>query len=108
MTSKLFIALTVTGLAFSACKSKQKTTTTDTKDIVNEPAITLDTIDVLANEKVEKEVYRASNPRLTDILHTRLDVNFDWANSRLNGKATLKLRPHFYPARMLYLNARGM
>ncbi|MCE3228376.1 MAG: aminopeptidase 1-like, partial [Bacteroidetes bacterium] len=108
MTSRLFIALAVTGLALSACKSKQKTTVTENKDIIHEPAITLDTIDVLANPKVEKEVYRASNPRLTDIIHTRLDVSFDWKNSRMNGKATLRLKPHFYPGNMLYLNARGM
>jgi aminopeptidase N len=108
MTSKLFIALTCAGLAFTTCKTKQKTTVTDTKDFINEPAITLDTIDVVANPKVEKEDYKASNPILTDIIHTRLDVSFDWTNSRMNGKATLKLKPHFYPSNMLYLNARGM
>lgn len=91
-----------------ACHSKQKTTVAKTNSIIDEPAITLDTISVIANEPPKKDVYRESNPKLVDIIHTRLDVNFDWTKSRMNGKAELNLKQHFYASDMLYLNARGM
>ncbi len=59
------------------------------------------------NTPPKKEAYRASNPIVADIIHTKLEVNFDWTFSRLNGKATLDMKPHFYATRMCYLNARG-
>ena len=83
-------------------------TTKKAQSIANEPAIQLDTIKVVANETPKKQTYQASNPIGFDIIHTRLDVNFDWTFSRLNGKATLQLKPHFYPTNILYLDARGM
>lgn len=59
------------------------------------------------NTPPKKEIYRASNPIVCDLIHTKLEVNFDWTYSRLNGKATLDMKPHFYATRMCYLNARG-
>ena len=43
-----------------------------------------------------------------DLIHTRLDVSFDWLNRQLLGSAEITLKPHFYPQEMLYLDARGM
>ena len=60
------------------------------------------------NTPPKKENYRASNPIVCDLIHTKLEVSFDWANAYLIGKATINLKPHFYPTRMCYLNARGM
>ena len=59
------------------------------------------------NTPPKREIYRASNPMVCDLIHTKLEVNFDWTFSRLNGKATINMKPHFYPTRMCYLNARG-
>jgi aminopeptidase N len=59
------------------------------------------------NTPPKKEIYRGSNPIVCDLIHTKLEVNFDWTFSRLNGKATINMKPHFYPTRMCYLNARG-
>jgi aminopeptidase N len=56
----------------------------------------------------QKHPYRESNPLLNDLIHTKLEVSFDWANARLNGKASLILKPYFYPTNVCYLNARGM
>ena len=89
----------------SACHSTKKTATTV---VDNEPAILLDTLTILANEVPKKEEYRASNPQINDIIHTKLEVNFDWTNSRMNGKAEIHAKRYFYPGNMLYLNARGM
>ncbi len=62
------------------------------------------------NEKIlpVPELYRASNPIVNDLMHTKLDVRFDWEKKYLYGKATLTLQPHFYPTQSLVLNARGM
>ncbi len=106
MTSRILFSATVALVLISACHTTKKTTATTA--VTDEPAIMLDTISVIANEPPKKEIYRASNPRSTDIIHTRLDVNFDWTNSRMNGKALIKARPYFYSTNMLYLNARGM
>ena len=56
----------------------------------------------------KRAVYRASNPRSNDIIHTRLEVSFDWSKSQLNGKAELLVKPYFYPTSTLHLNAKGM
>ena len=63
---------------------------------------------VLANDPVKKEIYRGSAPILNDIIHTELQVTFDWKNCKLYGKASIQLKPHFYSTDKLYLNARGM
>ncbi|MFN6038782.1 MAG: M1 family metallopeptidase, partial [Bacteroidota bacterium] len=59
-------------------------------------------------EKPKSKLYRASNTRSNDILHTKLEVKFDWQNSWLFGKATIDLKPYFYPTSTLFLDARGM
>ncbi len=59
-------------------------------------------------EEVVQKNYQGSSTRLFDLLHTRLEVSFDWENSWLMGKATLDLQPYFYPANTLFLHARGM
>lgn len=51
--------------------------------------------------------YRASYTRHHDLIHTKLEVSFDWAQQRLNGKATLTLKPYFYPTSNLVLDAKG-
>ena len=94
----------ITGIIAISCKSKQVSPVSST----DEPAIQLDTVKVLANSSPEKKVYQASNTRMNDLLHTKLEVSFDWQKSYLFGKATLKIKPYFYPTSMLYLNARGM
>lgn len=92
-------------LAF-ACHNTKKSTKKES--IANEPAIQLDTISVTANETPKQQIYRASNPISFDLINTRLDVSFDWTHCYLIGKATIELKPHFYPSNMLYLDARGM
>lgn len=57
---------------------------------------------------VERPVYQASYTKKFDLIHTKLDVKFNWEKSQLYGKATLKLRPYFYATNTLQLNARGM
>ncbi len=55
-----------------------------------------------------KQIYRASAPRINDLVHTRLQVKFDYEKSYMHGKAWITLRPHFYPTDSLLLDAKGM
>ncbi len=102
----LLFATTI--LCVVACATKKKTTQQTSASVNDEPAIQLDTIKVVAEPKPEKVIYQAAKTKSTDIIHTKLWVNFDWENSRMNGKAEITAKPYFYPSDMLYLNARGM
>lgn len=53
-------------------------------------------------------VYQASTTILTDLIHTKLEVSFDWDKAQLIGKETLTAKPHFYPSNALLLDAKGM
>src|SRR3954469_20900817 len=55
-----------------------------------------------------KTQYRESAPRINDLVHTKLDVKFDYSKSYMNGKAWITLVPHFYPTDSLTLDAKGM
>jgi len=52
--------------------------------------------------------YRASRTVLTDLVHTKLEVSFDWAKAQMNGVATITAKPHFYTSGQLILDAKGM
>lgn len=55
-----------------------------------------------------KKIYRETAPRINDLVHTKLDVQFDYAKSYLYGKAWITLTPHFYDTDSLSLDAKGM
>mgnify|MGYP001791526429 FL=1 len=63
--------------------------------------------DSLKSENWEK-IYRASATKINDLIHTKLDVSFDYSKSRMYGKAWITLHPHFYATDSLNLNAKGM
>ena len=53
-------------------------------------------------------IYRASPTKINNVIHTKLDVRFDYAKRQLIGKAWITLKPHFYPTDSLTLDAKGM
>ncbi len=55
-----------------------------------------------------KKILRESNPRINNLVHTKLDVKFDYDKSYLYGKAWITLKPHFYQTDSLLLDAKGM
>jgi aminopeptidase N len=55
-----------------------------------------------------KEPYRETASRINDLVHTKLDVKFDFNKSYLYGKAWITLKPHFYSSDSLTLDAKGM
>ncbi|MDQ7949185.1 MAG: M1 family aminopeptidase [Pedobacter sp.] len=52
--------------------------------------------------------YRFTATKLNDLVHTKLDVRFDYAKRYLYGKAWITLKPHFYSTDSLTLDAKGM
>lgn len=56
----------------------------------------------------EQGVYHASRTKKFELIHTRLDISFDWHNSLMHGTATLSCSPKFYAQNQLVLDAKGM
>jgi aminopeptidase N len=59
-------------------------------------------------EDPKMKIYRATQPRINDLVHTKLDVRFDYKKRYLYGKEWVTLKPHFYPTDTLRLDAKGM
>jgi aminopeptidase N len=60
-----------------------------------------------AAKSIDSTVYRPSRTRLQDLIHTKLEIRFDLSKAELMGKATLTLKPYFYPTDQLELDAKG-
>jgi aminopeptidase N len=54
------------------------------------------------------KIYRATPVKINDLVHTKLDVRFDYKKCYLYGKEWVTLKPHFYPTDSLRLDAKGM
>ena len=55
-----------------------------------------------------RKVLRESYPKTNELVHTKLDVRFDYDKSYLYGKEWLTLKPHFYATDSVLLDAKGM
>ena len=64
-------------------------------------------ISAQTNDTWKKE-YRGFATKENDLIHTKIDVRFDYENSHLLGKVWLTLKPHFYTTDSLWLDAKGM
>lgn len=53
-------------------------------------------------------VYRVTATKVNDLVHTKLDVSFDYAKRYMYGKEWVTLKPHFYATDSLTLDAQGM
>lgn len=53
-------------------------------------------------------VYQVTPLKVNDLIHTKLDVSFDYGKRYLYGKGWLTLKPHFYDTDSLRLDAKGM
>jgi len=106
-------------LALSACKSSQQAGSIAAQQ-EDSPYFTeyreLDTMVIAAprldlSESAEEyyalPVYNASYKRIHDLLHTKLDLRFDWEREAVLGKASLTFTPLFYASDQLVLDAKG-
>ncbi|HRF40445.1 MAG TPA: hypothetical protein PK198_16755 [Saprospiraceae bacterium] len=112
---KKFLLLFGILIAFAACNTSKNAVITKVPD--NAPEIALDAD---AEEEAESEdemaddpgnyvadVYQATNRRAHDLIHTRLDLRFNWAEEKVIGKAELVLRPYFHASDKVTLDAKG-
>ncbi len=82
----------------SSCSSSKKATRASNKMEEN-----LDTLEVTVSRE---NPYRGSATKYFDLVNTKLEVKFDYQKQYLNGKATITLKPHFYPQTELILDAK--
>jgi aminopeptidase N len=59
-------------------------------------------------ENPNLKIYRATPDKINDLVHTKLDVRFDYKKRYLYGKEWVTLKPHLYPTDTLRLDAKGM
>lgn len=78
-------------LLITACSSKR---------------VVLDPITVKGNA-LGSNIYRGSYSKITDIVHTKLDLKFDFDSSFVIGKAWITAKPYFYPINQVVLDSRG-
>lgn len=67
---------------------------------------TLDTLVVSSNNPMD--IYRGSEPRFWDILHSRIALTFNYQEKTANGKAWLQVAPYNLAMDSLVLDAKGM
>ena len=97
MRSSNYFFLLLSLLFFSACTSTQKEAQKKTATKASTYQTSKDTIP-----------YRSSYTKHWDLIHTQLEVHFDWNKQELEGKANLSLKPHFYSTDSLSIDAKGM
>jgi len=98
-----------------ACGGGNKVAKTKPGNIATK-ALNLDSIAAATPQKVGPDTsvksafpnYQAAAPIINELVHTKLEVSFDWKKKYLYGKATITLKPHYYPIDTLVLDAKGM
>ncbi|MEX0813912.1 MAG: M1 family metallopeptidase [Chitinophagales bacterium] len=92
--TNLYFLLLSSLLFITACSGTKELTEKETE------------LDEVVVSGVDRE-YRAEATRHFDLIHTKLDVRFDWSKSHLLGVADITMRPYFYPTDSVVLDAKG-
>src|SRR5690606_12359633 len=53
-------------------------------------------------------IFRAEAEKINSLVHTKLDLKFDFQKAQVNGEAWITLKPHFYETNKLVLDAKAM
>ena len=61
-----------------------------------------------ATDTLWEKIYRGSYPKTNELVHTKLEVKFDYDKAWMYGQAWITLHPHFYATDTLTLDAKGM
>jgi len=89
---------------FVGCKTNKEATNTIPTEVMALPELTIQTGGEQAGELKN---YQATNSRVNDLIHTKLEVKFDWEKQHLLGVAELTFKPYFYETDELVLDAKG-
>ena len=60
------------------------------------------------NQTNKLDIYRAEAERINNLVHTKLDLKFDYAKEHVLGEAWITLKPHFYATNKVTLDAKAM
>ena len=60
------------------------------------------------NQTNKLDIYRAEEERINNLVHTKLDLKFDYAKEHVLGEAWITLKPHFYATNKVTLDAKAM
>ncbi len=63
---------------------------------------------VIKKDSTQNNPYQASIEKINNLVHTKLDVKFDYKKRYLYGKEWVTLTPYAYPTDSLTLDAKGM
>ncbi len=102
-----YIVLGIVAMSLVACGTSKE----ESAEVVVEETVApvAEEIAILEEEiPQQRAVYRPAETILTDLVHTRLEVNFVWEKSEMNGIATITAKPHFYASDSLILDAKAM
>jgi aminopeptidase N len=93
------IALSI--LILSSCSQARRAARKGNAEIKNLPEITVSVNDA-------RNQYRASEPILWDITHTRVALSFNWMEKTADGQAWIDIHPYAKAMKTLTLDAKGM
>lgn len=94
-------------LSVCSCRSTQPVADYSTSEPYDSTEYAYSEDDAAIEELPGGGVYRSEDTKLFDLVHTKLDVKFNWTKRYLYGVATILVKPHFYSQTQLMLNAQG-
>lgn len=59
-------------------------------------------------QNLKSDTYNYSATKTNDLVHTKLDISFDFEKMYVYGKEWITIKPHFHPTDSLQLDAQGM
>ncbi|WP_291721456.1 M1 family metallopeptidase [Bernardetia sp.] len=103
---------------FISCKSSQQATNNNTQDSTHTNNEFLVPIEESENQfkkdlpeplwKPKKGEYHATQTKIFDLIHTKLNITPDWENQWIYSTATLTVQPYFYSQNKIDLDAKGL
>lgn len=106
--------VTISKLLFTAvvfmfsCFGPRSTSPKNNKNTSNTDEIISNEIQNIIDNDITTLPYQTAEDRAWKLIHTDLDLSFNWDNRTANGTAILTLEPYFYPQNKLKLNAKAM
>ena len=112
MSNFRFLLITLALISLTSCNTRIAELWPWPQEEAVEPyeQVELSTIEITdysldSDVDIELDPYQAAADRNFDLIHTYLDLSFDWEEERVIGTAQLTLSPHFYPSQTLLLDA---
>ena len=100
--NKGIISIAITSIFIIGCYPKKIISDSNT----NESSV--NNVEEVTDLPKVQPVYNPSETRTNDLLHTKLEVSFDWMERQMFGKAALLLVPYSRPIDSLILDAKAM